>query len=110
MDGPIAAMGAHGDHPFYPLGAPVKNYIANTMGPVTLVAIFAAGCGALFVPTALVASRVRPGLPFTELLIAFWFVLCGCIHLFFEGQSNFLVIILSIIITTHVIGLTWHRR
>ncbi|UNI17567.1 Cholestenol Delta-isomerase [Purpureocillium takamizusanense] len=87
MDAPAMAS-----HPFYPLGAPVKNYVANTIGPVTLVAIFAAACGALFVPTALVAARVRPGLPLTELLIAFWFVLCGCIHLFFEGYFayNFL--------------------
>ena len=88
MDGPIAGTGALGDHPFYPLGLEVTNYVANSMSAAVLVAIFAAGCGAIFLPTYLFASRARPSLPTCELLITFWFVLCGCIHLFFEGTLD----------------------
>lgn len=88
MDGPIAGTGAHGDHPFYPLGVKVPGYVANSMSAAVLVFIFAAGCGVIFLPTYLVASRARPALPGCELLITFWFVLCGCIHLFFEGRSR----------------------
>ena len=63
-----------------------RGYVANSMSAAVLVFIFAAGCGVIFLPTYLVASRARPALPGCELLITFWFVLCGCIHLFFEGM------------------------
>jgi cholestenol delta-isomerase len=84
MDGPIAdELGAH---PYYPLGVSIPTYVANTMNAGVLVGIFAAGCGAIFVPTYLFAVRCRPGISFGEVLIAFWWVLCGFIHLFFEGK------------------------
>ena len=87
MDGPIAdALGAA--HPYYPLGVAVPTYVANTMNAGVLVSIFAAGCGAIFVPTYLMAVRTRPGISFGEVLIAFWWVLCGFIHLFFEGKFH----------------------
>ncbi|POR31607.1 3-beta-hydroxysteroid-Delta(8), Delta(7)-isomerase [Tolypocladium paradoxum] len=89
MDGPIAGTGAHGDHPFYPLGVQVPGYVANSMSAAVLVLIFAVGCGVIFLPTYLVASRARPALPTCELLATFWFVLCGCIHLFFEGYFSY---------------------
>ncbi|OAQ69767.1 emopamil-binding protein [Pochonia chlamydosporia 170] len=76
MDGPIAdALGAH---PYYPLGVSIPTYVANTMNAAVLVSIFAAGCGIIFVPTYLFAVRTRPSISFGEVLIAFWWVLCGC--------------------------------
>lgn len=85
MDGPITeALGAH--HPYYPLGVAIPTYVANTMNAGVLVSIFAAGCGVIFVPTYLFAVRTRPAISFGEVLVAFWWVLCGFIHLTFEGK------------------------
>ncbi|ODA77610.1 hypothetical protein RJ55_07239 [Drechmeria coniospora] len=89
MDGPLAATVADGGHPFYPLGVSIPGYAANTMSALVLVLIFAAGCGAIFVPTWLVASRARRDISRCELLVTFWFVLCGFIHLFFEGYFSY---------------------
>ncbi|KAF2430966.1 Emopamil-binding protein [Tothia fuscella] len=72
-------------HPYFPLTANVINYEANNYHFTTLLALFAAGCAAIFGATYLAMGRVRPHLPTSELLILLWFVLCGCIHTFFEG-------------------------
>ncbi|EFY95972.1 3-beta-hydroxysteroid-Delta(8),Delta(7)-isomerase [Metarhizium anisopliae] len=88
MDGPITeALGAH--HPYYPLGVAIPTYVANTMNAGVLVSIFAAGCGVIFVPTYLFAVRTRPAISFGEVLVAFWWVLCGFIHLTFEGYFSY---------------------
>jgi hypothetical protein len=72
-------------HPYYPLNATIHPYLENEWQFTTLLAVFAAGCGAIFTATTLLVKRVRPGLPTSELLTILWFVLSGCIHLFFEG-------------------------
>jgi cholestenol delta-isomerase len=72
-------------HPYYPLAAIINPYLENEWHFTTLLAVFASGCTAIFTATTLLVRRVRPGLPTSELLTVLWFVLCGCIHLFFEG-------------------------
>ncbi|QPH19706.1 hypothetical protein C2857_004999 [Epichloe festucae Fl1] len=86
MEGLIADLGP--PQPFYPLGVSVPTYVANTMSTSVLLSIFAAGCGSLFLPTYVFATRSRPGISLGEVLIAFWWVLCGFIHFFFEGYFS----------------------
>lgn len=75
-------------HPYYPLEIEIIDYLANEHSVPTLLALFTAGCTAVFALTHAVVKRVRPGLPTSELLTILWFVLSGCIHAFFEGVSN----------------------
>ncbi|KAG6038346.1 hypothetical protein E4U41_004295 [Claviceps citrina] len=80
-------------HPYYPLGVRLPTYVANTMGARALVSVFAAGCGAMLLATWAFASakgkrkggRGREPLSGSEVVVLFWWVLCGFIHLFFEG-------------------------
>ncbi|KAF7905052.1 uncharacterized protein EAF01_005573 [Botrytis porri] len=72
-------------HPYYPLDLEIPHYLANQWDTLTLVSIFAAGCTAIFSSTYLLVMRVRPRISTADLLTVLWFVLCGCIHLFFEG-------------------------
>lgn len=74
-------------HPFYPLGIEVTNYLANEWGVLTLLSAFAACCASVFAATYVVVMRVRPTMSRGELLTILWFVLCGCIHTFFEGYG-----------------------
>jgi len=89
VDGPSAAAAAAAasalKHPYYPLGIEIADYAANEFTVPTLLAYFGACCAGVFTLTYVVVSRVRPGLPASELLTLLWFMLCGCIHLFFEG-------------------------
>jgi hypothetical protein len=73
-------------HPYYPLDAKVAGYVANESTVLSLLGSFVAGCAAIFVLTYLAVKRTNSSLPATELITVMWFVLCGCIHLFFEGE------------------------
>jgi len=75
-------------HPFYPLGIEVANYLANEWSVLTLLGAFAACCASVFAVTYVVVMRVRPTMSRGELLTILWFVLCGCIHTFFEGYGT----------------------
>ncbi|KAH0410963.1 Emopamil-binding protein, partial [Aureobasidium melanogenum] len=72
-------------HPYYPLDANIVGYVANESTVLSLLGSFVAGCVAIFGLTYLAVKKVNPRLPATELMTVMWFVLCGCIHLFFEG-------------------------
>ncbi|KAB8288841.1 hypothetical protein EYC80_010744 [Monilinia laxa] len=72
-------------HPYYPLHLEIPQYLANQWDTITLVSIFAAGCAAIFSFTYLLVMRIRPRISTADLWTVLWFVLCGCIHLFFEG-------------------------
>jgi len=76
---------AHPPHPYYPLELEIVGYLANDWHFLTLLAIFASGCFAVFSATYAIAKRMRPQIPTSELLTIMWFVLSGCIHFFFEG-------------------------
>lgn len=73
-------------HPYYPLGVAIPAYVANSLSMQELLASFAAGAGAILLFTYyLVKSTQRP-LTSGDIAATLWFVLCGCIHFFFEGQ------------------------
>jgi cholestenol delta-isomerase len=72
-------------HPYYPLEAEIVGYLANEWNTVQLCSMFASGCAVIFVLTYTITTRVRPNVSVGDLATVMWFVLCGCIHLFFEG-------------------------
>ncbi|KAK2595023.1 hypothetical protein QQS21_007277 [Conoideocrella luteorostrata] len=87
MESPIVeALEAH---PYYPLGVSIPKYVGNTMGAFNVVSTFCLGCGAIFAMTYLLAVRLRPAIHLYTLLLTFWRVLCGSIHLFFEGYFSY---------------------
>lgn len=71
--------------PYYPIEAQVVGYLANKWNTLQLLSIFAAGCAAIFGFTYGMVKRIRPTLSSGDLSAIMWFVLCGCIHSFFEG-------------------------
>ncbi|KAJ5930959.1 hypothetical protein N7466_006452 [Penicillium verhagenii] len=75
-------------HPYYPLGVIVDNYVTNTIPAPVLVLIFAVGTLAIFGGTHLVIKHSRLNIPPSEVAATMWFVLCGFIHLFFEGYLS----------------------
>jgi cholestenol delta-isomerase len=72
-------------HPYYPVEAQIAGYLANKWNTFELVSMFAAGCAAIFAVTFVLVKRIRPTLSNGDLSTIMWFVLCGCIHSFFEG-------------------------
>ena len=73
-------------HPYYPPSAIITDYAANTLPTLTLLICFAAGCAAILTPTLILIRRTNPSLSNGEVATAMWFVLCGFIHFFFEGE------------------------
>jgi len=76
-------------HPYYPLEAEIVGYLANDWHFLTLLAVFASGCVVIFSATYAVAMKVRPHMLTSELVTIMWFVMSGCIHLFFEGYYSY---------------------
>ena len=74
------------EHPYFPLGTAMPDYLANHLSGPELVAYFAAGSGAILGTALLIIQGTRPGLRTCEIATALWFVLCGFIHFFFEGE------------------------
>jgi hypothetical protein len=72
-------------HPYYPVEAQIAGFIANKWNTLELVSMFAAGCAVIFGITFGLVKRIRPTLSNGDLATIMWFVLCGCIHSFFEG-------------------------
>jgi cholestenol Delta-isomerase len=75
-------------HPFWPLNAALPQYAANTLSSRALVASFVVGASAILGVTLSLIQQSRRTLSKTEIFMALWFTLCGCIHLFFEGMSS----------------------
>ncbi|CAM1508968.1 Fc.00g027070.m01.CDS01 [Cosmosporella sp. VM-42] len=76
-------------HPYFPLGVAIPTYAANSLGAGALVSIFAAGCALIFLTTHLIIQQANPGLSRGQAVTTMWFVLCGFIHLFFEGYFSY---------------------
>ncbi|KAF2194796.1 EBDP4, emopamil-binding protein [Zopfia rhizophila CBS 207.26] len=72
-------------HPYYPIEAEIVGYLANEWNTLELCAMFASGCAVTFTIAYFVVKRVRPQVSTSDLITVMWFVLSGCIHLFFEG-------------------------
>jgi hypothetical protein len=81
-----ASKAASPIHPYYPTEAQIVGYVANSMSVPALLASFAGGCTVIFGITFLLVKRVRPTISRGDLATIMWFVLCGFIHLFFEGK------------------------
>jgi len=78
-------------HPYYPLDLEMPNYVPNKWDTATLLSSFSTGITLLLSFTYVLVIKTRPQLPRTDLLTVMWFVMCGCIHIFFEGYfiANF---------------------
>jgi hypothetical protein len=72
-------------HPYYPVGAPIAGLVLNKWTTFELVSMFAGGCAVIFSITYGLVKKIRPTLSNGDLATIMWFVLCGCIHSFFEG-------------------------
>ncbi|TVY48065.1 3-beta-hydroxysteroid-Delta(8),Delta(7)-isomerase [Lachnellula occidentalis] len=74
-------------HPYYPESILLSGsiFIPNSLDAVGLVTAFGAGCAVILGSTLLLVKRLNPSLKFTDKALILWFVLCGTIHLFFEG-------------------------
>ncbi|KAI9147595.1 3-beta-hydroxysteroid-Delta(8),Delta(7)-isomerase [Paramyrothecium foliicola] len=72
-------------HPYFPLGVDIPGYQANSLSAAALVGSFAAGCAVIFLTTYYIIQVTRPATSNGAIAATLWFVLCGCIHLFFEG-------------------------
>ncbi|KAF7547918.1 hypothetical protein G7046_g8862 [Stylonectria norvegica] len=94
MENPILVAQANGSlgeplHPYFPAGVNIPSYVANSMSTAALLAWFALGCSIIFLTTRLAIHRAHPSLESTERWTIVWFVLCGFIHLFFEGYFSY---------------------
>jgi cholestenol delta-isomerase len=72
-------------HPYFPVEAQITGYLANKWNTVELLTMFVAGVSAIFGITYVLVKRIRPTLSTGDLTTILWFVICGCIHSFFEG-------------------------
>lgn len=78
-------------HPYFPLDAVIKDYVANESSVPELLGKFFGTCALLFTSTYFIVKSVSPRLTKGEITTVMWFVLSGAIHLFFEGYyaANF---------------------
>ncbi|CZT49053.1 related to emopamil-binding protein [Rhynchosporium secalis] len=74
-------------HPYFPESLILSGgkYVANTWDVATLITIFFAGFAAIMSFTFMIAMNVNENLRKRDVGLVMWFVLCGWIHLFFEG-------------------------
>lgn len=72
-------------NPYYPIGSSIANYAANEWSVPALLGLFFGTCVLLFGTTHALVKRIGPKLTTSELVTIMWFVLSGCIHVFFEG-------------------------
>ncbi|KAK2733620.1 hypothetical protein FQN55_003302 [Onygenales sp. PD_40] len=76
-------------HPYYPVEAELIGYLANEWSVLTLLCAFAAGSALVLGFTLVVLSIAAPKLRRADQAAIMWFMLSGCIHLFFEGYFVF---------------------
>ncbi|CAO2652667.1 Nn.00g009500.m01.CDS01 [Neocucurbitaria sp. VM-36] len=74
-----------GSHPYYPMEVEIVGYLANKWGTLELLSMFSAGLAVIFSFTYAMVKRLRPSASTGDLTTIMWFVMCGCIHSFFEG-------------------------
>ena len=74
-------------HPFFPSSIDVPGYVPTSVPTIVLLTIFFGSLGAIVTSTKLAIKRCQPALSKGDVWTASWFILCGCIHTFFEGMS-----------------------
>ncbi|RDL39391.1 EBDP2, emopamil-binding protein [Venustampulla echinocandica] len=77
------------NHPYYPLEVEIASYLANEWSVPVLLGSFSTLCAAILLGTLAIVKRLHPNLPGKEKAAIWWFVLSGCIHLFFEGYFSY---------------------
>jgi cholestenol delta-isomerase len=87
-------------HPYYPPDLVLPGFMPNEITVPILLMSFAGAAGFVFWVTSVLARTVQPGISKGKLLTAMWFMLCGCIHLFFEGISAVIALCLAGILLT----------
>lgn len=75
--------------PYYPLDSTIPGYLANVTSVPILLGVFFGVCAVVFSTTHVISRKLQPDLSGIELLTIMWFVLSGCIHIFFEGYYVF---------------------
>ena len=72
-------------HPYFPADAVIVDYTPNTLSVTTLLEVF--GTVAASIPGAAYLGLLNfaPSLKHGDRLTVLWFILCGCLHVFFEG-------------------------
>ncbi|KAK8233737.1 3-beta-hydroxysteroid-Delta(8),Delta(7)-isomerase [Phyllosticta capitalensis] len=105
LEVPVRSNATSRPHPYYPLGVEILGYAANDRSIPELLSVFAVGCVGIFGLAALAAKRIRPEISKTELVTIFWFVLSGCLHVFFEGF--FVLNFQTIGGSNHIFGQLW---
>lgn len=78
-----------GQHPYYPLGVEVVGYLDNKWGTLKLLTIFSIGVAAICALSYVMVKRLRPNASTGDHMTVMWFVMCGCIHSFFEGYFSY---------------------
>jgi len=76
------------DHPFYPIKVEIANYLANEWSVLVLLTTFSGGLLFILFATLAIVRTVHPNLHGGDKAAIWWFVLSGCIHLFFEGYFS----------------------
>ncbi|ETN46876.1 uncharacterized protein HMPREF1541_01065 [Cyphellophora europaea CBS 101466] len=72
-------------HPYSPPSIAIPNFVPNDKDTAELLISFSAIWIPIFGVAWWMASRYNPSLKSLDKIILLWFVLCGCLHVFFEG-------------------------
>ncbi|ELR03292.1 hypothetical protein VC83_07299 [Pseudogymnoascus destructans] len=76
------------DHPYYPIEVEIASYLANEWSVPVLLAAFGGVCATVLLIAQIVVDKLHSNLRTSEKITIWWFVLSGCIHLFFEGYFS----------------------
>jgi cholestenol delta-isomerase len=77
-------------HPYYPLDLVLPNYVPNTLTAPALVGIIGTSFVLVVLSSYLSFRAYWPHLTSGERWTATWFVVCGVLHLGFEGTSLYI--------------------
>ena len=73
-------------HPYFPQTLALPTYAANELSLSILLSSFAVAATTVLWFASIFARTIRPKLSKIDLWTTQWFMLCGFIHLFFEGR------------------------
>jgi len=74
-------------HPYYPPDLSLPNYVPNTYPAATLVGIISASFATIILSSYFIFRTYWPHLSAGERWTATWFLVCGILHLGFEGNK-----------------------
>ncbi|ORY69848.1 Emopamil binding protein-domain-containing protein [Pseudomassariella vexata] len=92
-------------HPYYPLGVTIPDYASNSLPVLVLIAGLGSMLGGVLLGTSTLALRFHPKLTKSSLAVFCWFVLCGSLHVFFEGY--FVLNHTSVASSQHLFAQLW---